>query len=319
MSFEYAPVTKGLMMGSALTSIIGGIFDVKHYLHLQLVPHVSRNHQYWRLLLHHTAFSNSSDLIVAEILLYGVGVHIERQFGSVKFASFTVASVLLATILEFLTLILFHNMGINQIPSGPSALLFSILYQWYRLIPPAYHFRIFGIAGSNKAFIYILASQLAFGHLPGSFTPAVVGLLTGFIYRSEFVNIKSWRLSPSIIRFSTRFLLPLVGSTRAPRRSTRARPETTHQTLSPDIGNEEIIATARPSAGTEETGGSVMRDWVNELTGRNEQGTTGVRVPSDAEITQLTTMFPNMQRAVIVGALQRSPNIESAVELLLAS
>jgi hypothetical protein len=52
-------------MGSALTSIIGGIFDVKHYLHLQvrvlirkterlfaqlaiflqLVPHVSRNHQ----------------------------------------------------------------------------------------------------------------------------------------------------------------------------------------------------------------------------------------------------------------------------------
>lgn len=62
-----------------------------------------------------------------------------------------------------------------------------------------------------------------------------------------------------------------------------------------------------------------MREWVNELTGRNEQGTTGVRVPSDDEITQLTTMFPNMQRAVIVGALQRSPNIESAVELLLAS
>jgi hypothetical protein len=48
-----------------------------------------------------------------------------------------------------------------------------------------------------------------------------------------------------------------------------------------------------------------MREWVNELTGRNEQGTTGVRVPSDAEITQVTTMFPNMQRAVIVGALQR--------------
>jgi hypothetical protein len=96
-----------------------------------------------------------------------------------------------------------------------------------------------------------------------------------------------------------------VGSTRAPRRSTRARPETTHQAPSPDIGNEEIIATARPSQGTEETGGSVVREWVNELTGRNEQGTTGVRVPSDAEITQLTTMFPNMQRAVIVGALQR--------------
>ncbi|KAG2141683.1 hypothetical protein BD769DRAFT_1626204 [Suillus cothurnatus] len=299
MSFEHAPVTK-----VHWTSIVCGIFDVKHYLHLQLVPHMSRNHQYWRLLLHHTAFSNSSDLLIAEILLYGVGCTCRTSVWECKFASFTVGLRLLATILEFLTLILFHNMGINKIPSGPSALLFSILYQWYRLIPPAYHFRIFGIAGSNKAFVYILASQLALGHLPGSFAPAAVGLLTGFIYRSELVNIKSWRL--------TRFLLPLVGSTRAPRRSTRARPETTHQTPSPDIGNEEIIATARPSAGTEETGGSVMREG-------NEQGTTGVRVPSDAEITQVTTMFPNMQRAVIVGALQRSPNIESAVELLLAS
>jgi len=270
-------------------------------------------------LIHHTAFSNSSDLLIAEILLYGVSVHVERQFGSVKFASFTVASVILATILEFITLILFHNMGINQIPSGPSALVFSILYQWYRLTPPAYHFRIFGIAASNKAFMYILASQLALGHLPGSFASTIVGLLTGFVYRSELVDIKSWRLSPSVIRFSTRFLLPLVGSTRAPPRSTRARPEPTRQTPSAETGNEEVITTARPLAGTEETGGSVVREWVNELTGRNEQGTTGVRVPSDAEITHLTTMFPNVQRAVIVGALQRSPNIESAVELLLTS
>jgi len=167
--------------------------------------------------------------------------------------------------------------------------------------------------------MYILASQLALGHLPGSLASTVVGILTGFVYRSELVNIKSWRISPSVIRFSTRFLLPLVGSTRAPPRSTRARPETSRQTSSAETGNEEVITTARPSTGTEETGGSVVREWVNELTGRNEQGTTGVRVPSDAEITHLTTMFPNVQRAVVVGALQRSPNIESAVELLLSS
>jgi len=133
----------------------------------------------------------------------------------------------------------------------------------------------------------------------------VAGLLTGFVYRSELINIKSWRLSPSIIRFSTRFLLPLVGSARAPQRSTRARPETARQTSNAGTRNEEIVTTARPSAGAEEAGSSVVREWVNELTGRNEQGTTGVRVPTDAEITQLTTMFPNVQRTVIVGALQR--------------
>jgi hypothetical protein len=42
--------------------------------------------QYWRLFIHHLAFSNSSDLFVAELLLYHISIHIERRFGSVKFA-----------------------------------------------------------------------------------------------------------------------------------------------------------------------------------------------------------------------------------------
>lgn len=33
------------MLTLALTSITVGIFDVKHYLHLQLVPHLSKHHQ----------------------------------------------------------------------------------------------------------------------------------------------------------------------------------------------------------------------------------------------------------------------------------
>ncbi|KAH7887454.1 hypothetical protein F5I97DRAFT_1966033 [Phlebopus sp. FC_14] len=328
MSFEHASVTKGLMMSCALTSIIGGVFDVKHYLHLQFVPHLSRHHQYWRLVTHHLAFSNSSDLLLAELLLYGVGVTIERQFGSVKFASFTIVSALLATVLEFLSLILFHRIGINHIPSGPSAIIFSILYQWSRLVPPAYHFRIFGLPLSSKAFIYVLASQLALGHIPESMTSACVGLLVGYIYRTELINIKTWRVSPAIIRFSTRFLLPLIGSTRAPRRLNRARPERTNST---DylVANDEIITTARPTlstaqtgappAGQEETSSSVVREWVNELTGRGEDGSSGIRAPSEAEITQLTTMFPDISRDVIIGVLQRSPNVEGAVEMLLTS
>ena len=35
----------GLMFGIALTSIAAGIFDLKHYLNLQLVPHISKHHQ----------------------------------------------------------------------------------------------------------------------------------------------------------------------------------------------------------------------------------------------------------------------------------
>ena len=62
----------------------------------------------------------------------------------------------------------------------------------------------------------------------------------------------------------------------------------------------EADGAAGPSSGT-----SVMREWMNELTGRAERDATGLRVPSDAEIGQLTAMFPDIQRDVVVAALQR--------------
>lgn len=34
--------------------------------------------QFWRILIHPLAFANSTELLVAEVLLYHVGVHIER-------------------------------------------------------------------------------------------------------------------------------------------------------------------------------------------------------------------------------------------------
>jgi hypothetical protein len=48
-----------------------------------------------------------------------------------------------------------------------------------------------------------------------------------------------------------------------------------------------------------------MREWVDELTGRAERATAGVRAPSEDEITQLTNIFPDLDRQVVIGALQR--------------
>jgi len=63
----------------------------------------------------------------------------------------------------------------------------------------------------------------------------------------------------------------------------------------------------------------VVREWVDELTGRAERENAGIRVPSEAEISQLTNMFPDLERQMVIGALQQSPNIEGAVETLLSS
>lgn len=48
-----------------------------------------------------------------------------------------------------------------------------------------------------------------------------------------------------------------------------------------------------------------MRDWVNELTGRSDGGSRSLRVPSNDEIAQLSSMFPDLRREDVVGALQR--------------
>ncbi|KAF8659125.1 hypothetical protein AX16_001895 [Volvariella volvacea WC 439] len=340
MSFEHAAVTKGLMMGSALTSILVGLFDVKHYLHLQLVPHISRHHQYWRLAVHHLGFSNSTDLFLSEIILFNVAIQVERQFGSIKFASFAIVTLLLVTILEFLALLLFHRLGLNYIALGPAGLLFAILHQYHRIVPSIYHYRIFGLPLTNKSFTYVLALQLAISRPPGSLTVAIAGLIAGALYRSDVFNFKSYRVPPSFIRFSTNYLLPLVGSTSGGRRTNRALPASessnnndatatstgrapptvTRTAVNGEAEGPTAISTAAPTSGLRtrtgvETGNdqqesneaspSVMREWVNELTGRAAQASVGIRVPAEGEITTLTTMFPNVERDVLVAALQR--------------
>ena len=48
----------------------------------------------------------------------------------------------------------------NNIPAGPSAIVFSTLYQYFRLVPEAYHFRIFGVTLSDKFWVYGTALQV---------------------------------------------------------------------------------------------------------------------------------------------------------------
>jgi len=275
--------------------------------------------------VHHLAFSNSSDLFLGVVILYNVGVQIERQFGSVKFASFALVSIMVSTLLELVSLMLFHRVGLNFMSLGPSALIFSILYQYSRIVPPVYNYRIFGLPLNNKSLIYLLALQMAISRLPGSAAVAIIGIFTGQLYRSDLAGFKSYRIPPYVVRFSTNYLLPLVGSLRAPRRSNRALPDGA-TTIEVPFQNEEVITTARtPAASPSSTTSpdnvapnpTMMQEWVDTLTGRGERANAGIRAPSEAEIVQVTSMFPDIDRAVVIGALQRSPNIEGAVETLL--
>jgi hypothetical protein len=259
-------------------------------------------------------------------------VSIERQFGCVKYASFLVVSTLLVTALELLSLLTLHRVGpsFNVIPSGPVGLAFGLLYQYFVLVPATYHFRVFGVTFSNKVFLYTLALLLAFSQ-PSTILIAVLGLSAGVLYRSDIANLKSYRLPPWVIQLSSRYLLSLVGETRAVRRTNRALPMTDQSETAPRL-EDEVVTTAhtprtertdRLATGSrdaaEQPEPSVMREWVNELTGRVDRASTGIRVPTEEEISQLMGIFPDLQRDVIVAALQRSPNIEGAAETLLSA
>lgn len=365
MSFEHAAVSKACLVHLAIASFTVGILDVKHFCHLQLVPHISKYHQYWRLIASHLAFGASSDLFIALLLLYNVAIPVERRFGSIKFASFLVASFLVATILEFASLLLFHRAGVNHMVPGPLAVTFSVLYQYWRILPAAYRFRVFGLPFSDKSFHYLLAAQLACTHGLSSLAPSFVGILTGQIYRSDLVSLKSYRISPAIVRFSTQYLAPVFGSSRPPRRRNRVFPEPASTNSSTFLPSElfgagagtqtEVNRTGNDASRQEEgqntsspdedqtsdqgvetnredrprpdgthdptppAGSSMVREWVDQLTGRAERASSGMRIPSEAEVTQLVSMFPDIPRETIVGALQRSPTTEAAVETLLTS
>src|SRR4051794_39757904 len=54
--------------------------------------------------------------------------------------------------------------------------------------------------------------QVLFSHFPAVLAPALIGLFTGALYRSDVGNLKQWRFPAIIQALSTRFVLPLLRS-----------------------------------------------------------------------------------------------------------
>ncbi|KAL7422189.1 hypothetical protein Q5752_002835 [Cryptotrichosporon argae] len=344
--FQHAEVTKGVMLLLGATSLAASLLDIKPYLHLQLVPHLSKYHQFWRLLIHPLAFSNSTELVVGELLLYKIGAGIERSFGSRKFATFALISTIISTALSFVAIVLLHPFGLNAIPAGPYGLLFSLVWQWHRTVPSLYAFRVAGVEFSSKSYIWLLVAQLALSSTSSSLLAATSGLVVGYMYRTDTLfpvptlsrrhlkPLKAYRLPLAIYLLLARVFAPFTGTSAPPRRSNRvlpgqavsgttAAPPPTPQGLPQGLG--QLLArggatrrrTGSPATpvtpATPRTAGAAVGEWVDDLTGSG-----AARAPTEEEIVALTNMFPNMSREAVVRALQRSEhNTARAVESLL--
>ena len=78
-----------------------------------------------------------------------------KKISTFLLQSFAFVSMFMATLLEFISLILFHRAGLNHISVGPSALIFSVIYHYSRIVPAVYNFRIFGFPLINKSINYL--------------------------------------------------------------------------------------------------------------------------------------------------------------------
>ncbi|KAI9595854.1 hypothetical protein BDF19DRAFT_440302 [Syncephalis fuscata] len=147
--FNGAPVTKAMVWGIGGLSILASVYRLKHMMHLQLIPHLTVHHQYWRLFVSSSAFASSGEALFGCVLLYHCRA-VERQYGSSKYVH-RIPDVVLA---------LARPLGLVYIPSGPYGFIFAALYQMYAGLPCAYRFHLFGITFSDKSLLYLLGLQV---------------------------------------------------------------------------------------------------------------------------------------------------------------
>ncbi|KAI1316451.1 hypothetical protein EDD11_009941 [Mortierella claussenii] len=296
--FYNAPTTKGMLLVVGGLSLLSSVFQIKTDFHLQLVPHLTAHHQFWRLITSHFAFSTSAEVLFGGLVIYYLRI-IERLFGPVKYVSFLFVSAILCTFLNIAVLVTGSALGLNVLPAGPYGVIFAALYQFYTLIPVMYEFKVFGVAFTDKVFMYVLGGQLLISHMPGSIAVGACGLLAGAIYRSDFAGSRRWRFPKPIVSLAERFLLPVFSSSPAIR-STATTFENRSQTRSSD----------RPA--------QAMREYLDVLsTGGAPQGATP-RPPSEEQIATLQSIFPTATQDQAIAALNSANNnLDGAVQYLL--
>ncbi|GJN88072.1 hypothetical protein Rhopal_001028-T1 [Rhodotorula paludigena] len=199
-SFAGAPLSKALVTTLVVLSVAAAITATQQYLNVPLHPHLSRDHQLYRLALHHVAFANSAELVLAIFCLWQTSIAVERIFGTRKFASFLVVTTALSTFMSALTLLLASRLTrgrFNALPAGPFAITFAIIHQSYRLVPSLYRIRLFhpALTFTNRFPLYLLASLLLFSQPPASLLQSLIGLASSQAWTSNLLHLQRYRLS----------------------------------------------------------------------------------------------------------------------------
>ncbi|KAL0383437.1 UNVERIFIED_CONTAM: Rhomboid-like protein 20 [Sesamum calycinum] len=173
--FNNAPVTRSIVIASALFTIIFGIQGRSRNLGWSYQD-IFKKLQIWKLIVSVFGFSSTPELVFGIYLLYYFRVF-ERQIGSNKYTVFILFSITTSLLLEVLALWLLKDPSLNILTSGPYGLIFSSFVPFFFDIPVSTRFRVFGLNFSDKTFIYLAGLQLFLSSWKRSMLPGICGIL----------------------------------------------------------------------------------------------------------------------------------------------
>ncbi|GBB85915.1 hypothetical protein RclHR1_12350004 [Rhizophagus clarus] len=298
--FHNAPVTKGLLLCIGGCSLVAYLLDSRSLFHLQLIPNLTTQHEFWRLITSHSVLTTSGEFFFGSIIIYHLRI-IERRFGSSKFAAFFFVSSALSTILEVGTLAIGRQFRLKLIPAGPYGFIFAALYQYYRMIPYNYQHQVFGMNISNRFMNSLSVIPFLYYQYPSSIVASICGLLSGAIYRSGFLRLNKFRFPGFLNRFASRFILPLLSTT-----SSRRPPSLILDHRGQEVHHDQTRTQAQ------------VRRHVPAQEPPQPIITPQQPVINEENIASLRDMFPQSSQEAITRALLTSDNdVNRAAQLLL--
>ncbi|KAK4509848.1 uncharacterized protein ATC70_007152 [Mucor velutinosus] len=298
--FRNAPVTKFLVPVVGSCSALAIACNLKPHMALQLSHLGIENGQVWRLFTSHWAFSSIGTTVVGTWLIYKMKV-VERRYGSARYAALVFISFVASTLLQTSVLAVSSRYGFKSIASGPYAILFSILYQYQKIIPASYQVSMLGATLSDKIYVYAAAAQFLLSNSSSSIIPSMCGLAVGALYDMTD-SIKQWRFPKWTRSFTTKYILPVLATNNKKKSSTLTR--------TPGIAQSSTTTASSSSSAT------------------RQRHVPSSRLPpppptppiKEEDIDTMFAMFPNYSRQDIKNALVSSKSdLNRAAEILLTT
>lgn len=198
--FYCAPVTKGLMTLMVLLSITVNIPLSAFRPWFQITPrNIFELLQVDKYLAARFVFLDPKDIICASALFYQFRIF-ERRYGSAKFMNYILGTFSLSMAFELLTILVLEcvDFHIGFVPTGPWGPLFALYIPYFCDIPRVAVTHLWGIPFTGKSITYLIGLQMMSTSVE-SLILAICGLLSGMMYKNDFLMLQSWLRVPQSV------------------------------------------------------------------------------------------------------------------------